>query len=168
MSLPLTTGQCICLPFQFGSFRSSNWREIRGEKKHNYLFGTSKHVKFQFFYVYLYDRSSGTRSTRICSGTERVRHVYLSRGNHMEVRIVPKKNQDVSSQFLLKYEGKGGGINQSLLWNQKAASSNATFWPLRIKHFWFPFLNEWFGNELHWMSNDSLLVIIGCKMMYIS
>ena len=57
-------------------------------------------------FSFLIFRLSTTRNTRICSGTERNRHVYLSRGHNLEIRVMPKKNEDVSIQFMLRYEGK--------------------------------------------------------------
>lgn len=48
-------------------------------------------------------RLSQTNTHRICSGTDRIRHIHLSRGNRLEIRLTPPKSAPV--YFVLRYEG---------------------------------------------------------------
>ncbi len=47
-----------------------------------------------------------SRSSTLCGGEQRMRNVYVSDGNTVEIEIIPAKNSKSSAAFLLKYEGK--------------------------------------------------------------
>ena len=49
---------------------------------------------------------SVARSTVVCSGKERVKHVYLSSNNSIEVSVVGDRPSKELRYFLLKYEGE--------------------------------------------------------------
>ena len=56
--------------------------------------------------MYAIIKEAGASHTHtICGGKVRVSHVYTSKGSEVEARIVTKRAQDVTSVFVLKYEG---------------------------------------------------------------
>ncbi len=73
---------------------------------------------------------SETRNTRICSGKDRMRHVFLSRSHAIEIRIIPNKNEDISSQFLLQYEGEFNRMTVLVLAN--CIITNKGWYPLLL------------------------------------
>ncbi len=56
-------------------------------------------------YALITERGSATRNMRLCGGEERVRNVFVSRGNNIEIRII-KRGFDQMQYFMLYYEGE--------------------------------------------------------------
>ena len=65
-----------------------------------------QHGSLCFQYALITERKATTRTTRVCGGDIRVRHVYISRANIVEIRIIRRNNRDAEEYFLLKYEGR--------------------------------------------------------------
>ena len=55
-------------------------------------------------YAIVRERDGG-RSTTICGGSQRERHIYLSHGHAVEIRIIHSQNRDNEKHFVIKYEG---------------------------------------------------------------
>lgn len=56
-------------------------------------------------YALITERQSATRNMRLCGGDQRIRNVFVSRGNTIEVRII-KRGEEQEQYFLLHYEGQ--------------------------------------------------------------
>ena len=47
-----------------------------------------------------------TKSVSICGGTKRMRHIYLSVGNRIEIMMSTDLQRDKRGHFLLRHEGQ--------------------------------------------------------------
>ena len=56
-------------------------------------------------YAIIEEKNSTEPPMVICSGSARVKHVYLSTNHSVEIRILADKEARLLSQFLLKFEG---------------------------------------------------------------
>lgn len=70
-------------------------------------------------YALVTEKLSTTENGRVCGGDRREKHVYTSRTNTIEIRIITKKNveTDRNFYFLLRYEGiaKSNGVFRGCL-----------------------------------------------------
>ena len=65
---------------------------------------SNKGLQYCSAYAIVREREGG-RSTTICGGSQRERHIYLSHGHAVEIRIIHGQNRDNGKHFVMKYEG---------------------------------------------------------------
>ena len=67
-------------------------------------------------YALVTEKTSSTRSIRVCGGKVRERNIYLSRTNSIEIRIITRNNveSDKINHFALKWEGNYRVITENV------------------------------------------------------
>ena len=70
-------------------------------------------------YAIIRENDQARNTITVCGETERVRHIYTSVSNSLQVRIMPGIGKEKSKYFLIKYEGTTGTQLNSCLnqWN---------------------------------------------------
>ena len=72
----------------------------------NDVTATSEQRAFCHKYAVIRERSAVTRETTVCGGEQRIKNVYLSASNVLEIHLSRYNSPKKAAYFLLRYEGR--------------------------------------------------------------